>query len=893
MKKLFWAAFFCIGLIVGALSAEPFQFFPKASYDPAIPTLEQTVGHAWGEGITSHSEMESYLRALAASSRRVQLRDYGRSWEGRTLYYLVVASEENMARLGEIQAGLRKIADPRNLSQQEEDRLVKSLPVVVWLAYGVHGNEISSGDAALLTAYHLLAAREDDLVKNALKNSIVILVPAQNPDGRDRFIQFFRQTTGRWPDGDLQSAEHNEVWPGGRTNHYLFDMNRDWFARTQPETRGHEAAILEWYPQVFVDLHEMGSNSSYYFAPPSDPINPAVTRQQWEWLERFGRNNSSWFDRMNFDYFIREVYDSFYPGYGESWPLFQGSIGMTYEQASVRGLVVDRVDHTRLLYRDSVQHHFIASLSTIQTAGENRADLLRYFVQARRAAVEAGKNGPVKEYLIVPTSDPVRAARFVGLLMAQGVEVRQAETPFSNPGVEDYFGGEETVREFPAGTYSISLAQPAGRLIKTLLDKETPMDASFVAEQLRRMEKRLGDEIYDVTAWSMPLLYDVRAYMAKQPSAGRFKLLDEAPSTAGQMRGGKAGLAYLIPWTGNASAKALTEMLRTDLRVHSSDKPFTLEGKHFPAGSLIVKVKGNPEDLHERLERIAQTSGAEIFSTDSSWVEEGVGFGSNHVRFVKRPALAMAYNQPTAASSAGWARYLLEQVYGYPVTLLPAESLAGADLSKYDTLILPDTSRGYESALGDRGAANIRDWVRRGGVLVTLGGATRWLLSEKVGLLSSQREFRDQPKENKKTAGQEASRPESGDEVMEPSVEPEKEYPPAVAGALVRLELDPENWLAFGYDGDVAAMVEGSDIYTPIKLDQGRNAARYAARGKLRLSGFLWPESLEQLPGKAYLMDQPTGKGHVVAFAEDPNYRAFMDGLNLLFINAVFLGPAH
>ncbi|MFM8395570.1 MAG: M14 family metallopeptidase, partial [Acidobacteriota bacterium] len=335
----------------------------------------------------------------------MKLIKYGETWEGKSLYVMAIGSAGNIGRLEEVQAGIRKLADPRRLTPAEANRLISSLPSIVWLICGVHGNEISGVDAGLLTAYHLLAAKNDPLVDAAMKSSIVLIDPMQNPDGRDRFINYFRQNLGLEPQGDLQSAEHNEVWPSGRVNHYLFDMNRDWFAQTQPETRGRTSLYLSWFPQVVADLHEMGTNSSYYFAPPALPWNPNLTKSQTDWLTRLGRNNGAWFDRFGFDYYTRENYDSFYPGYGEGWPLFHGSIGMTYEQASVRGLVAKRSDESTMTYRDSVHHHFIAALSTIEMTARNREELLRHFYEHRRTAIEEGRTGTIREFIIPPGAD--------------------------------------------------------------------------------------------------------------------------------------------------------------------------------------------------------------------------------------------------------------------------------------------------------------------------------------------------------------------------------------------------------------------------------------------------------------------------------------------------------
>lgn len=890
--------FTLLHLLFGAALAfaQNFEFYPNAKYNAATPTLEQVVGHKWGEKITMHHEAEKYIRRLAEVSKNVRVVKYAETWEGRSLYYMILASEQNMARLEEIKSGMQKLADPRQISATEADRLISSLPAITWLAYGVHGNEISSTDAALLTAYHLLAAQNDTLAQSVWQNSIVILDPMENPDGRDRFITYFRQTTGRWPDADQQAAEHREGWPGGRSNHYLFDMNRDWFALTQPETRGRVKAYLEWYPQVFVDLHEMGSNSTYYFAPPADPLNPEMPLSQIEMLKKYGRNNAKWFDRMKFDYFTREVFDSFYPGYGEGWPMFNGSVGMTYEQASARGLVVQRDDETTMHYRDTVQHHFIASLSTAENTAQNRAEVLRYFYEYRRSGIEEGKTGEIKEFILAPGSDANRAAKLAALLQQQGIEVKKAASAFSNRRVDDYYGGTVQPKNFPAGTFVVSLAQPSKRLAKTLLDKHTPMDDKFIKEQLRREKKKLGTQFYDVTGWSLPLLYDVECYRSRDVSLGNFITLGQEMQT-GAVQGGKSQLAYLIPWGTNAAARALATLQRQNIRAFGTDLEFTLNGRKYPRGSIIIKVKENPGDLYEQLSELAKTENLEITATNSSWVDDGVNFGSGNVAFLPKPKIVLAYNTPTSSLSTGWTRYIIEQMYGYPVTLIHTEQLGGADLSKYNVLILPDAFGSYDRALGDGSA--IKAWIRNGGTLITYGNATQWLTGEKAGLLATTRELKGgKPDEQKDKADKDEKPKENKPDLTKPfdvekEIQPEKELPSETPGAIVRIALDPEHWLAFGYDGDANVIVNSSNIYTPLKLDKGTNVGLYMPENKLVLSGFIWEESRKQLANKAFLMHQHLGDGHIVAFAEDPNTRAFMDGTNLLLLNAIFFGPAH
>ncbi|MDQ3012067.1 MAG: M14 family metallopeptidase [Acidobacteriota bacterium] len=901
---------FLLALLTAANQAQSFEFYPGAKYDSAIPTLKQITSHEWGEKITSHQEAEKYIFALQqAAAQRVKVIKYAETWEGRALYVMVIGSPSNVARVDEIKAGMQRLSDSRRTSPGEADALIKSLPSVVWLVHSVHGNEISSTDAALLTAYHLLASQNDAVVEEALKNTVVLIDPMQNPDGRDRFINYFRQNVGRFPDADLQSAEHNEVWPGGRTNHYLFDMNRDWFAQSQPETRGRTKFYLEWFPQVVADLHEMGTNSSYYFAPPSLPWNPNLTKAQLDWLTKFGRNNATWFDRFKFDYFTREGYDSFYPGYGEGWPLFHGSIGMTYEQASVRGLLAKRDDDTTMHYRDSVHHHFIASVSTIENAAKNREGLLRFFYDHRRTAVEEGKTEAVKEFIITPGNDPNRAARLAATLMMSGIEVKRAEATFSNPRTRDYSDGVLQSREFPAGSFIVSLAQPAKRLARTLMDKQTDQDKEFLDEQRRRNKARQPEEFYDVTGWSLPLLFDVPSFAMEQVSNVQATLLKELPKPAGQVRGGQAKLAYLIGWGTQSAAAALAELFRQDVRVHGYDKPFKLGGTNFSAGSLVVKVKDNPANLHERMTKLATDHGVDVYATDTSWVEDGPNFGSNNVNYLPRPRVAIAYNTPVSPNSVGWLRYLIEQRYGYPVTTIRAEQLRGADLNRYNVLILPDGN--YTQILGD--GAPLREWVQRGGTLIGIANATTWLADEKVNLLATKREKRDkpdaksekkegdaakdQPKDQTQTQTQAQAQaktpPSASVDSVEKNIQPTDESPSSTPGAILRVRVDRTHWLGFGYGETTTVMTDSSRIFSLVKLDRGTNVAVYLPEDKFYASGFMFDDARKQLPNKAYLMHARMGRGNVVGFAEDPNYRAFMDGLNVMFLNAVFFGPGH
>ncbi|MBX7185810.1 MAG: hypothetical protein K1Y01_11760 [Vicinamibacteria bacterium] len=865
-------------LVLGLALNAPRVLDPNTAYDPKIPTIKQVLGYDHGDEITSPENVAVYLKALsAAAPERTRLVEYARSWEGRPLWILVVGSADRMAKLDSIKAGLRKLADPRVTTPAEREELFRTLPVSVWLLHGVHGNEISSSDAALAEAYHLLAAKNDAGVDAILGNAIVVIDPMENPDGRARFL--FQNLQGRasTPDPEPISAEHDEPWPGGRSNHYLFDMNRDWFSLSQPETIGRIAVHQEFFPQVSVDLHEMGGNGTYYFAPPADPINPFVPKEQRDWFDVFGRNNAARFDERGFGYFIRENYDSFYPGYGESWPIFNGSVGMTYEQASARALAWKRDDGLLLTFKDGVLHHFTSAIQTARTAAENREKLLRYYSGYRQSAIDEGKKGAV-EYALVPGVDPSRAERLARLLVRQGIEVRQT-TEATKVGV----------RSVPAGSYLVAAAQPTGRLIRNLLELNVDQDAAFVKKQDERRKKRQGDQIYDVTAWSLPLAFGVECVpSALAVSVKTQPLAGVATATATTLPAAK--VAYLLPWGFN-SAAAVAEALQAGIRVRVAGDMIKLNGATFPTGTAIFRTSEN-ENLAARLGAIAAKHSVTPVGTDTAFVDVGgISLGSSDVASMKSPRVLLMWDAPTSTLSAGWARFALERRIGVRTTAVRVSSFRRANLADYDVVVLPS---GDYSTLGDDGVKRLKDFARAGGTVVTLGEASRWAAREKVALIDTRTENRDGSPEKDAPAGDadkkktDASKPFD----YEKAIQPEREAPENTPGSYLRVMLDPEHWMSAGTDFEMGVLVESRRIFTPITLDKGENVAVYAKKDKLRLSGLVWEEAQTALAQKAFLIHQSMGAGHVIAFAEEPNYRAYTEGTMLLFANAVLLGPA-
>jgi hypothetical protein len=872
-------------LLSAALAAAPAEYLPGASYDARIPTMQKVLGHASGERITNHAGIVRYMEALAAAApARMKVFEYGESFEGRKLIYGAIASEANLKRLAEIRAQVALVADPRRTPEAEARKIMAGLPVVVLLTYGVHGNEISSPDAALFAAYHLLAARNDKVVDSILAHAVVLIDPIQNPDGRDRFIHNFEQNRGPDPDPSPAAAERNEPWPGGRGNHYLLDMNRDWIAFTQPEIQAEVKLMREWMPLVCVDLHEMGSDATYYFAPAADPLNPHLTARQKEAYKLFGQNNARWFDRFGFDYFTRETFDNFYPGYGESWPAYYGGIAMTYEQASTRGLAVMRSDDTEMKFAESVRRHFVASIATAEAAAMNRERLLEDFYQYRRTAVEEGKTEPVREYILPRGADTAPADKLAAILAEHGIEVKRATAAFKS--------GD---REFAAGTYVVTLAQPEKRRIRTLLDPDVPMEAAFLKEQNRRRSRKLPDEIYDVTGWSLPLMFNVECVGRPEPAQGSFEPVKAERIRPGEIVRSKNPVAYLVPW-GTAAGRLLAAAHRQNLRVHTSDKAFTLNGTKYPAGTLIFKTAGNPATLADTLARLAASSGARVVGTDSSWVDEGVNFGSRHVVYLKKPAIAMAWDSPVSSMAAGATRFVIERQFGYPVTVIRASQIGYADLSKFNVLILPPGGfgRGYAEAFGD--GSRLKSWVAGGGVLIGIADAVSYLADKRLGLLDLQQEnrFRETDPKKPEPAKPEAAEARAQGKVFASeadftkSIQADRELPDDVAGVLVRARIDPDHWLGAGVAERVIALASGRAIFTPVKLDKGVNVAVFEAPDKLVASGYMWEENRKQMAFKPLVVAQQQGRGIVIGFTTDPSHRASLDSMNVLFLNAVF-----
>lgn len=869
----------------------PPKMWLGSEYDSGIPTFNQILGYKVGERITNHSDMVHYFEALEkAAPDRIKLFEYGRTWEGRKLIYVAIGTADRISKLDNFAAQMQQLSDPRITNKNTAQKLITQLPASVWLGYGVHGNEISSTDAAMMTAYHLLAAPNEATNVEILKNTIIFIDPLQNPDGRTRFTSRYYATVGLQHSSDRLSAEHNEPWPSGRSNHYLFDMNRDWLAITQPETAGRIRAINHYRPLVVIDLHEMGGDQSYYFSPAAQPFNPHMTQTQIDNMSAIGRNHGKHFDRLGFDYFTREIFDAFYPGYGDSWPTFYGASASTYEVSSSRGEIYKKRTGKDLTYRDTVRRHFVASISTAEGAAINRKKLLNDYYNYQVSAISTGKKNKKERVYILPNERNRAGNHRLATLMTQhGVEVRQAEDAFKVCG-----------KKYQSGSFYIDTAQPKGRFITTTFTQQVNMSKAFIKEQERRRNRKLNDEIYDVTGWSLPLMFDVDVDTCGKEVDVASQLIKSDKKLVGKVTNLNATVAYIVPWGDMAAGRFLTAALLKGITIKSADKAFTLENKkHYSAGTLIIEKRSNAADLASDIEQIAKATGAKVEGVNSSWVTKGPSFGSGNTVTMSAPNIAMAWDEPVNSLSAGSARFVIERQFNYPVTAIRTRTLKNAELSNYQVLILP--SGNYMEVLGESGANNIKNWVNNGGVLITLGSATKFAADSKIGLIDIKREraFKEEkdkkpqaPKEEQKNSMTDGQLLATKDSLIKAS-ENRKDKPDFVAGVLANIEVDQEHWLTAGVHEKLVAIAYGNDIYSPIKLASGKNLAWFSSADNVLASGYLWEENKKQLAYKPYLIHQPMNKGMVISYTQEPTTRAYLDGLNIMLMNSIFRAAAH
>lgn len=815
-----------------------------AAAQAAPPSPAEVLGHTIGERFTDYHGVREYSLALADASPLVEYRPYGESVEGRELFQLVIASPEHRSRLESILAANAELALPTTSAGRAAE-IARANPAVVYFSYGIHGNESASSEAALWTMWDL--ANGAPAVQGVLDSLVVIIDPVANPDGRDRYVQWFRTAVGDEPNPDPQAREHREPWPGGRFNHYLFDLNRDWAWMTQPETRARLATWDVWNPVVHVDFHEMGYNSSYFFFPAAEPINPIYPEYVLEWGARFGRGNAAAFDAEGWDYFTGDSYDLFYPGYGDSWPSLVGAIGMTYEQggSGAAGLAIETASGDTLTLRDRATHHWTAGNATLRTAAAGKSRLLLDYAASQRSV---GEGEP--DVLLVPGRDPGRLQALVDHLRRQGIEVERADRSFRTSA--EPYPTMERRRDFPAGTMRIRARQARGRLATTLLQPRTELTAEYS---------------YDISAWSLPFAYGVEAHRTRStPSAG-WSPVPLARGEAANPAAPAAGYGYLVALS-EANTLGVLAYLRDGGRVRVISRAATFGGVEWPAGSWFLPA-GNDPDAQDRASR-AGLGGAAV-PVASGLAEAGPDLGSGYVNQVVLPNVAVVAGAGVSPTSYGAHWYFLDRMAGVPFSALMTEDLPRADLGRYDVLVLPAASGG---ALDEGARERLAEWVRGGGRLVAVGSGAR-LAAEifEIGV-------REQA-------------PDSAASALAGRRERERrDWMEEVPGAIIPVRIDPDHPLTWGAEGapdreTVSVLHQDHLAFEP--SDRIETVA-YFPSDLSAASGVVSNLNLARLEESAWLATSRQGAGTVVLFADDPLFRLFWRSAHRMYLNALLLG---
>ena len=843
-------------------------FATSAAYDPAVPTPRAVLGYELGERFTPHHLLMRYVERAALASKRLRVDTLVRTFEGREVVVVIATSEANQRRLAQIKSAAGQLADPRGQSAAAIDGLVASTPAIVWLGYTVHGNEASGTEAAIAGIYQL-AAGTDAETRMILDSTVVLIDPVQNADGHERHAEDTWRARGALgiPTTPL-ALVHAGAWPGPRTSHYYFDLNRDWFIQSHPESRARVATVFSWWPHVAVDLHEMGFNSTYYFAPPMEPINKNVPPVIREWWDIMAKGIGAAFDRNGWSYFRREGYDEFYPGYGISFPLLTGAVGMTFEQASSNGGAILRRDGTVLTLRDAASHHYTAAWATLLTTTQRRAQRLRDYVTFRQTATTASTAPSV----VFERDIHGRADSLAALMLDNSIEVRRIDGPVVLTGATPY---AEAARPSVTlqGAYVVNMAQPQGRLATAILEQDAVLDSAFIAGEIEGRRTGQPSKFYDVTGWSLPYAFRVRAFSTRTPPTGG-ALTTRAMLAPTSSAPTVAQYAYAIEPGGEAATQFLARMLADSAKVYWAPKSFRIGDAKFPRGAFILRVAANAPTIHQRVGAVARSSGAHVVALNSAMVDEGTDLGSNSVIPIVPTRVAMLGGAPIGGNSFGFAWYQFDQRMQYPMTSIGVDGITSGILSTFDVLVVPSTSAGaLDRGLGDAGKDRLAAWVRAGGVLITLENATTWLAGERTGL--SRLRMRKEGDAKADTSGT-------------------APVPVDVPGAILRATTDTLSPLLAGVrEVDVPVLLDGERFFAaPRDVRPGELVLRYAPRARLRLTGYLWPETWDRLAGSPYLWTERVGSGRVIGFAGDPNYRAQWRGLSAIFANAVLLGKS-
>jgi len=794
-----------------------------------IPSPSEFLGYELGTQFTRHHQVVSYFNTVASASEQVKISSYGSTYEGRELQLAIISSSENLSNLEEIkenhliQAGLKK-----GVASSLEPKSI------VWLSYNVHGNEAVGTEAAMKTIYTLISKKS-----NWLQNTVVIMDPCINPDGRDRYVNWYNQVKSTPFDSSPLADEHYEDWPGGRYNHYYFDLNRDWAWVTQKETKQRLKKYHEWYPHIHVDFHEQGVDSPYYFAPAVEPLHEIITDFQREFQYTIGKNHALYFDKEGWSYFSKEVFDLLYPGYGDTYPMFLGAIGMTYEQggSGQAGLSIKNKIGDNLTLKDRIAHHYTTGLSTVEAASNNSKlindEFKKYF-----------QNDKVKYATYALKGEFDKIASLTRLLDIHHIPYEHPKTKLNVKGW-DYEKQKNTTVSFGPDALILNGGGKKGKLIQALFEPKTQLSDSVT---------------YDITSWSLPYAHGLKAVASQQKISNTIPFKEESIVTPPETK----AYAYATGWRSYKDGKFLVALLKEKIRVRYNLKPLVNGGKRWAEGSLFILKGENKtiEEFDEKIRNLALENNQTLIPLTSGFSDAGIDLGSNLMEFIPPKRVGLIKSDNSSPQRYGEIWHFFEQQLKYPITQINLNRLNDRNLDKFDVLILPP---GYYNLFSDDDSGLLK-WIQKGGRLVALGSAIK--------------SFANQNAFNLKTK----SMDDKPDKFV-PYAELERnDISSAIYGSIYSVNIDNTHPLAFGYDKNYFSLKNSATSYQILSEGTVGNLPKESKP----LAGFSGSEAIKRQSESLIFGMENLGSGSVIYIVDNPLYRGFWENGKLWVINAVF-----
>lgn len=801
-------------------------------FSQTIQSPSEFLGYEIGSRFTRHHKVVDYFEYVSKTLSNVQLEKYGETNENRPLYVSYISSEENISNLENIRKD--------NLSQTGTETGNPGKKAIVWLSYNVHGNEASSTEASMLTLYDLVTTK-----KEWLENTLVIIDPCINPDGRDRYVNWYNQVKSTPFDVTQDAKEHNEPWPGGRPNHYLFDLNRDWAWATQVESQQRIKIYNKWMPHIHVDFHEQYINNPYYFAPAAEPFHEVITDWQRNFQTAIGKNHAKYFDKEGWLYFTKESFDLLYPSYGDTYPTFMGAIGMTYEQAGhgMAGLGINTDEGEVLTLKDRAIHHKTTGLSTVEMASQNAEKLNTEFKKF------FDNNDVAYKSFVLKNENQDKTNRLKKLLDMHEIKYEYA----TNGSVKGYNFNNQNDEKFTTseGDLVIHTNQPKGKMVNVLFEPSAKLADSLT---------------YDITAWSLPYAHGFNSVASKSKVSSSTKtstkkIINTADENA---------YAYISKWNSLEDATFLGDLLKNNIVPRFSEKPFSTNGKSFERGTLIILRNDNrSKDFDDNIIKIADKNNRQLTTTSTGFSDTGVDFGSAAVKPINKQKVALLSGEGTSSLSFGEIWHFFETELHYPLTILDSDYFSSVNFSKYDVIILPNGY--YSRILNKKTLDKLSTFVSSGGTLIAIGSALNSFADKKGFALTTKKADEEEEKSPNLT----------------PYAAQEREsVKNLITGAIFKSKVDNTHPLAFGYTDEYFSLKLGSTSYN--YLTEGVNVAYFDKNSK-NISGYAGSKAIKDIPESLLFGEEQKGRGSIIYMVDNPLFRSFWENGKLFLANAVFL----